>query len=125
MARPKRPPRLGPRGKRFWDYAADTFEMTPEELELLGEVCRTMDTLELLDVATQRAETVDDALRFQREARQQRLTLGRQIGQLALPNEDGDALLTAAQRQAQKAGRARWHTHAGNPGRLRAVDDGA
>jgi hypothetical protein len=104
----KRPARLGPRGKRFWDYVTDTFDLEREDRELLGEVCRTLDVLETLDYASAHADDATQMLTFQREARQQRLALGRMLGQLALPDEDGAGLITTRQRAAQKAAQSRW-----------------
>lgn len=42
------------------------------------------------------------------EMRQQRAVLGSLLGQLALPDEDGEAVRTPAKQRARKAARARW-----------------
>jgi hypothetical protein len=46
---PRRPHGLGARGGRFWRTVAGRYEMNPGETELLAEVCRSLDLLDLLE----------------------------------------------------------------------------
>ena len=121
----KRPARLNARGKAFWTHVTSVFELSEVELQLLVEAVRTIDVVESLERAARDAESPAAQLTVLREVRQQRLVLGRLLGQLALPDEDGEAMPTATSRRASKAAHARWYTHSGNPGRLRDVSDGA
>jgi hypothetical protein len=120
----KRPARLNARGKAFWDHVTAGFVLSEVECQLLVEACRTLDTVESLEGASRDAESNSERLQALREVRQQRLTLGRLLGQLALPDEHGESLPTATSRRASKAARARWYTHSGNPGGLREVREG-
>ena len=50
MSGPEPPPsNLGARGRKFWVQTLASFEPGPAELELLTEVCRTLDLLDAVD----------------------------------------------------------------------------
>ena len=120
----KRPARLNARGKAFWDHVTAVYELSEVESQLLVETCRTIDVVESLERSARDADSRSETLQVLRELRQQRLALGRLLGQLALPDEHGESMPTAAQRQASTAAMSRWHTHSGRPGHLREVDGG-
>ncbi|WP_199522524.1 hypothetical protein [Geodermatophilus marinus] len=87
------------------------YEFDGHELELLVELCRTLDVLAELDAVIQRGGVLTEAGKASPavvEARQQRLSLARLVGALRLPNEDGVSL-SPAQAHAQKAAQARWN----------------
>jgi hypothetical protein len=90
------PKNLGPRGRAFWRNIVERYELSALEVELAVEAARTLDLVE-------RLHTEGGPLP---ELRQQRLALGRLLGQLAVPPEDVvDAPTTA---RARKAANARW-----------------
>ena len=114
----KRPADLADRGGRFWDRAVETYELTDTELSLLVEVCRLLDECEALRGAIDEQGTtvlgssgqtrVHPALG---ELRQHRLALGRLLSQLALPDEDDEALPTPLQARGRQAASKRWAGH--------------
>jgi hypothetical protein len=86
IKKPPVPRDLGAAGRKLWREVVADFELSPTELILLGETCRTLDAVELL------AEGEDAGdLRVLRELRQQRLTLARLIAALRLPVQDDAA----------------------------------
>lgn len=108
---PAAPPGLGQRGAAFWSTIVDEFELSPPELELLTEACRTIDLCERL------AEQVDsDGLMVPgsmgqdrlhpavTELRGARLSLGRLLGQIDMPDEDGQSVPSPRQVSASRAG---------------------
>jgi hypothetical protein len=113
--RPPAPPGLGARGRRFWLLIVKTYDLEPEELELLVEVCRTLDTCDQLQQAiddqgvTARGSTgqvrAHPALA---ELRGARLILGKLLAQLDLPDEDGASLPSPLSARGSRAARARW-----------------
>ena len=111
------PTDLGESGRGLWEALSDAFDFDPQELALLEVACRQADDVsELEAVIVRDGYTVPGSAGQQRlngavsEVRQGRLALGRLLGQLALPNEDG-RVLTAKQRQAKRAADARWSRH--------------
>lgn len=107
---------LGPRGSGFWDATVGEFDLTRSELELLTEVCRVMDRLELLDVAVRAdgAMVVGSAGQWVlnpalTEARGQQATLHRLIAALSLPDES--AVPSTSTVRARTAAKARWAHH--------------
>jgi hypothetical protein len=110
---------FGARGQAFYSNTTANFELSPAELELLFEACRTLDDLESLNNALESdGVTVKGSTGQTRvhpalgEIRQHRLALGRLLSQLELPEPDGETLPTFKQAQARRAGksgaRARW-----------------
>lgn len=93
--RPPGPSDLEARGRRFWRRQVKDFQFAAAELELLTEICRTLDLCETLeDIVRAEGATAlghkgqPTAHPAARELRQQRLALGRLLAQLDLPDED-------------------------------------
>jgi hypothetical protein len=117
-SRPAVPAGLAVRGRRFWRETTEKYEVSASELQLLREVCRTMDNLDDLAAAiaadgatvlgSKGQQVVNPALT---EARGQRLALHRLIAALALPDEVGEAVPSVARLRASKAAAARWAGH--------------
>lgn len=112
---PAYPHGLGPRGGAFWTQATTTYELSDSETELLLECCRLLDEVEALNDAIERdGLTVKGHAGQPRvhpavtEVRQHRLSLGKLLAQLALPDEDGGTLLSPTQARAKRAASARW-----------------
>jgi len=93
-------PALKPRGRRFFDAITTEFDPSPSESELLLEAARTIDLLELL--------AADEDPRAIREARQQRLVLGRLLAQLQIPADRIDSPTSV---RARHAAESRWAGH--------------
>lgn len=111
--RPRRPTGLDGRGLRLWERMLDTFEFSTVEVELLVEACRTAGAVEELE-KTVRTEgvTIEGSRGGVRahpalqELRHQRVTLGKLLAQLDLPDDVAvDSPKTA---RAKKAAQARW-----------------
>jgi phage terminase small subunit len=116
--KPERPGGLDDRGGRFWQQAVDQYGMTPTEVEILTEVCRTMDSLDSLatmvaedgpkvtgasgQVAVHPAITASTGLR---------VTLHRLLCALGLPDSDGQTLGSVQTTHARTAAAARWEGH--------------
>ena len=115
---PPPPSGLGVRGRKFWRETVEKYDLSAPELQVLREVCRTMDDLDALasaiaaDGATvlgsKGQAVVNPCLT---EARGQRLALHRLIAALALPDEDGASMPTAGSIRAKRAAAARWRGH--------------
>ena len=114
--RTPRPPKgLGPRGRAFWRDVIGAYELDRDELELLAESCRTLDTCDQLQAVLDRDGLSVTGSTGQRrihpgvgELRASRLALGRLLGQLALPDVDGDTIPAPASVRGRQAARARW-----------------
>lgn len=113
--KPKAPAGLGTRGRRFWSDTVATFELERDELELLAEVCRTLDEIEQLREAVSVHGAVTEGSRGQvrthpalGELRMARSTLARLLAQLALPDEQGQAPESFNTARARKAANVRW-----------------
>ena len=118
MASPKRPARLKTRGRGFWDATVARYELSPSELQLLGEACRTMDECEALSATLSRdGLTVEGSTGQTRvhpalgELRAARVVLSRLLAQLALPDDDGQAVPSAPRLRAVKAAGTRWEAY--------------
>lgn len=111
------------RGRKFWRKITDKYDLTAGELEILSEVCRTLDEIEDL-----RAEVVADGptttgSKLQtvvhpglQELRQQRAELRRLLASLDLPDPEqatGKAVRSARSERAARAARTRWKVHDG------------
>jgi hypothetical protein len=128
---PVAPPGLSARGDEFWRQTVAEFDLSDSEWLLVGEVCRVLDECELLRQALDDDGIMVEGSTGQRrvnpavgELRQHRLALAKLLGQLGLPDEDGETLLTPGQVRAQKAAQARWAAQTNGRARLAAVTDG-
>jgi phage terminase small subunit len=117
-SKPKAPRGLQARGRAFWRAVVDTYELTVDEVELLREVCRTLDVAEELAAVLDRdGATTTGSVGQTRvhpavgELRATRLALGRLLGQLGLPSEDGDRLPSPTTVRNRRASAARWGEH--------------
>lgn len=116
---PTTPAGLGPRGRKYWRKVNADYELTGSEVELLVEICRTLDRLDLLDAAVRELgattfgsagqTVVNPALT---EARGQQALLHRLVAALRLPDEDGATVPTGHQLRGAAANAARWSGHA-------------
>lgn len=113
--KPRTPVGLKARGRRFWKATLEDYELTDGELNLLVEVCRTLDTLDMLAdaVAADGATTTGSQGQTVMhpavaEARQQRITLHRLLAALELPDEDGSTIPPARVLSGRENARARW-----------------
>lgn len=112
------PPRdLAPRGRRFWRSAVAAFQLSEVEFELLRECCRLLDECEALRASVDsEGVTVAGSAGQPRvhpalgELRQHRLALGKLLAQLALPDEEGEALASPLQARGRRGAQARWGT---------------
>lgn len=112
---PATPAGLDQRGRRFWSSTVADFDLSGAELELLAEVCRTLDNLDqLADMIGKHGATVkgsqgqpvvNPALT---EARGQRAILHRLLAALQLPDEDDQPVPSARSVASRDAARARW-----------------
>ncbi len=112
------PPDLAARGRKFWRETTGQFELTPAELEILKETCRTLDDLDRLaaSVAAEGAMVLGSAGQpvvhpGLTEARGQRQVLHRLVAALALPDEAGAAVPSSQNIRAKRAAGARWRGH--------------
>ena len=122
------PAGLGVRGRRFWRETASKYELSGPETELLTEVCRTLDDLDVLAAAvtaagatvvgSQGQPVVNPALT---EARGQRQALHRLLAALALPDDEDVALPSVQRLRASRAASARWQGHRGDVAKRAAL----
>jgi hypothetical protein len=126
-AAPRKPPApkgLESRGRKFWRDVHATWEFNRDELELVVEVCRLLDTCDRLQAAldddgvTVRGSTGQTRVHpAVGELRGARLALGRLLAQLGLPDPDEQKMPSPSQERAQRAARARWAHHVKRGGR--------
>ncbi|NIK57899.1 P27 family phage terminase small subunit [Kribbella shirazensis] len=116
MTKPKMPPGLGARGRAFWRDVLATWEVNRDELELLTEICRTLDLLdELRDAISRDGMTVAGSEGQPRahpavsQVTASRALLGRLLAQLGLPDPEGVPVPSARSAQAQRAAESRWN----------------
>lgn len=115
MTAPKRPAGLGKAGAALWKDLSGPFEFGADEVVILAAVCRQADDIASLEaLLAEQGGTVIGSTGQPRlnpiyaELRQARLALGKLIEALHLP-DDGEAVLTPAQKRARKAANVRWH----------------
>ena len=115
-------PAVGPRARQFWSETLAEFELPPAQMELLTEICRTLDRLDALSAAIDSdgllttggagQPVVNPALP---EVRGQQIVLHRLLGALDLPDdaagESSPAVVPARTVRARRAARARWAGH--------------
>ncbi len=108
--------RLGPRGRAFWRAVQARYELEPAEQELLLEVCRVLDLIEVLQASITPGKADAETklpLGMVRELRASRVLLQRLLSQLALPNSAGEAPLSMASQRARRAANRRWELDRG------------
>ena len=103
------------RGGAFRAKTEKQFQLTDVETELLAEVCRTLDEIDLLEAALKAdGVTVAGSTGQVRvhpavaEIRSHRLALSRMMAQLDLPDAEGETLPAGKQVRGRAAARARW-----------------
>ena len=121
MSTPRPPQSLSAAGRRLWRGVVGAYELSPAEMELLRQACRTVDLLDRLDV-----ELLDEPLTVTGSTGQpranpllassaeQRRTLAGLMRDLALPMPDeveGRRRSPAAQVAAQARWRGRRAQH--------------
>lgn len=108
-------------GLRLWCAITDVYELRPDELALLAEACRTQDLIDQLAEALAESGPIVEGSKGQSrvstvavELRQQRVTLGRLLGQIGIPEESGSVPQQSARsRHAQRAASVRWRRERG------------
>jgi hypothetical protein len=117
------PAGLDAAGQRLWDSVMALYVLTPSELRVLEEACRTTDELTRIEEAIKELPglTVRGSVGQPKghplleEARRHRMLLERLTGALALPNDDQQTTgLSPRSRHAQKAAQARWNRKTAN-----------
>lgn len=109
---------LGNRGRALWRSISkalpDGWELDEREVAVLTLAARQSDDVAKLETAIKREGTMVRGSAAQpvvnpaiTEARQGRLAIGRLLGQLSLPDEEGKPL-SGASEHAQHAARSRW-----------------
>jgi hypothetical protein len=109
-------------GKRLWAAVATKYVLTPAELEMLGQACRTSDELDRLERAVRNLSDLTTAgstgqLKphpLLEEVRRHRLLLERLTGALNLPDEDEEVGVRPGQKHGRRAINARWKGHVPN-----------
>ncbi|MFF3912671.1 hypothetical protein ACFYZB_04170 [Streptomyces sp. NPDC001852] len=109
------PERLGNAGLGLWQAVLTECELTPGEMALLVQACRTVDELETISRALAEGPAVvkgstgqPKASTLFAEARAHRLVLGKLLEQMALPDLGEEEGMTPNQQRAQKAAQTRW-----------------
>lgn len=108
MAEVKPPEGLGPRGTAFWHAVMHAYEPNIDELELLTEVCRTLDLIETLHGRLDEPGVVT-------EIRLQRALFSRLLVMLGLERDDGETMLSPASQRGRRAAKARWSRRVTEP----------
>lgn len=116
--KPSPPTGLGKRGRLFWRDVTVGFDLERDELELLTEICRQLDLVELLEATLTAEGVTTEGSRGQtrlhpvvQALNAGRQLLQRQLSQLGLPDTDDSAVASPASVQARKAAQARWRNH--------------
>jgi hypothetical protein len=118
----KPPTGLKAQGKRLWAAVATKYVLTPAELEMPAQACRTADELDRLERAVRQLSELTvrgstgqpKAHPLLAEVRAHRVLLERLTGALNLPDEDEEVGLRGSSRHAQRAARGRWKDHVPN-----------
>jgi hypothetical protein len=103
-------------GKRLWVAVAGLYILTPAELEMLGQACRTADELDRLERAVRALpDLVTTGSTGQlkphpllEEVRRHRLLLERLTGALNLPDDDQEVGDRGSTKHARRAAEGRW-----------------
>ena len=108
------PAGLSPRGAALWDQVSDGYKLGPDEVEVLVELCRTVDMVEVLAaeclanpmVEGRFGRTLNPAVR---EVRQQRAEMRHLAAALGLPDSTGKPNIESGNtKRARRAANARW-----------------
>jgi len=109
------PSGLQDRGRAFWRSVDAGWVLNVDELQLLTECCRALDTCEALQLALDRDGVLTTGSTGQvrvhpavGELRSTRVALARLLGQIGLPDPTNTAMPTATTARARRAARARW-----------------
>ncbi len=109
------PADLGKGGRALWRATVKVYDLRPDEVPLLGEMCRTLDRLAAIRDALVTAPLIvagstgqDRAHPLLAEERAAQLVYAKLQAQLGLPDDEGQTNVTPAQRRAAKAANARW-----------------
>jgi hypothetical protein len=121
MPEDKPPAGLKATGKKLWAAVTGPYVLTPAELSMLADACRTSDELDRLEKAVRALPELTTTgstgqLRphpLLGEVRAHRQLLERLTTALCLPNTDEQEGATAAQRHARRAALARWESSSG------------
>jgi hypothetical protein len=113
---PSPPAGLRMHGKRLWEDVVAVYVLTPAELSVLTECCRTTDELNRLESAVRKLPELmvagstgqPKAHPLLEEVRRHRALLERLCAGLNLPDETQQIGLRGSSRHAQKAAAARW-----------------
>lgn len=117
--RPRAPADLAKRGRgrRFWAAIIAKYELRPDELEILAEVCRMLDEADRLRALAAEAGPIVSGSRGQDvvnpsvvELRQLRQEIRRGLAALHIPDEPerAERKADAASWEARRKARARW-----------------
>lgn len=94
------------------------FELERDETELLTEICRQLDLVELLESTLVAEGVITEGSRGQTRLHPAvgalnagRQLLARQLAQLGLPDQADAAMASPASTQARRAAQARWRGH--------------
>jgi hypothetical protein len=118
-----RPPTgLKASGRKLWAAVAGLYVLTPAELEMLGQACRTSDELDRLEKAVRALpDLVTTGSTGQlkphpllEEVRRHRLLLERLTTALNLPDDDQEVGDRGSTRHARRAAQGRWKDHVPN-----------
>ena len=114
---PRTPKDLGPRGKRTWTSTVADFDLRADELATLEELCRALDTLDVIEEALRGAPLIVAGHAGQQrahpllsEARGYRASIVQLTRVLGLSDavDDGEVVPSPASQRARKAAMARW-----------------
>lgn len=114
-SKPAVPVGLGARGRKFWKAVTAEYELNVDESELLVEICRTLDEIEVMRAALATDGPVVEGSAGQlrpnpmlSQLRASRTTLSRLVAQLGLPDPEGKTVATGHQVRSRTAHTARW-----------------
>jgi hypothetical protein len=115
---PEKPPTgLRAPGRRLWDAVVGPYILTPSEMLILREACRTADELDRLEKALRELNDLvvsgstgqPRAHPLLEEVRAHRVLVDKLVNSLNLPDFDEVIGLKPTSKHAQKAAAARWN----------------
>ncbi|BBG04182.1 MULTISPECIES: hypothetical protein [Pseudonocardia] len=129
-AKPRTPSDLGAGGKKFFRDVVGTYDLDAHEVRVLTEAARTVDELDRVRKALEEApslvakgsmgQAVEHPLLG--SLRNHRATLQKLLATLALPDSEGGAPQSAAQRLSQRGHDGRWASQRDVRSRQQAAD---